>query len=158
VVEKAVAYYAPLSVEPRQATPDEMSFTFDAGENPQYGQTWDLNHEFEIAGYNLKVTSARAANYDDMKNPDFLFGSQGFEYGYDFTVEADPSVKMHAEMDIMSESPVCAPSNNTSLVPESSSLHYFQLCRDEYPKGNVKVTIRELSILVENIWKATWTP
>jgi hypothetical protein len=158
VVENAVAYYAPLYVEPPQATPDEMSFTFDAGENPQYGQTWELNNEFKIAGYTLKVTSARAASYDDIKTPDFLLGSQGFEYGYDFAVETDPSVKMQTEMDIMSEFPVCGLSNTASLVPESSSLHYIQLCRDEYPKGNVKVTIRELSVLVDSIWKASWAP
>jgi hypothetical protein len=61
-------------------------------------------------------------------------------------------------MDIMSEFPVCGLSNTASLVPESSSLHYIQLCRDEYPKGNVKVTIRELSVLVDSIWKASWAP
>ena len=88
----------------------------------------------------------------------YLMGSQGFEYGYDFAVEADPSVKVQVEMDIMSESPVCGLSNSASFVPESSSLHYVQLCRDEYPKGNVRVTIRELSILVEDVWKTTWTP
>ena len=88
----------------------------------------------------------------------YLMGSQGFQYGYDFAVEANPSVKMQVEMDIMSESPVCGLSNSASFVPESSSLHYVQLCRDEYPKGNVRVTIRELSILVEDVWKTTWTP
>jgi hypothetical protein len=151
MVENAVAYYAPLYVDPPQATPDEMSFTFEAGENPQYGQTWDLNKEFEIAGYKLKVTSARAANFDDIKTPDYILGSQGYEY-------ADPSVKMHVEMDIMSEAPVCWLTNSASFVPDSSSIHYIQLCRDEYPKGNVRVTLRELSILVENAWQATWTP
>ena len=88
----------------------------------------------------------------------YLMDSQGFKYGYDFAVEADPSVKMQVEMDIMAESPVCGLSNSASFVPESSSLHYVQLCRDEYPKGNVRVTIRELSILVEDVWKTTWTP
>jgi hypothetical protein len=158
MVENAVAYYAPLYVDPPQATPDEMSFTFEAGENPQYGQTWDLNKEFEIAGYKLKVTSARAANFDDIKTPDYILGSQGYEYGYEFIVNADPSVKMHVEMDIMSEAPVCWLTNSASFVPDSSSIHYIQLCRDEYPKGNVRVTLRELSILVENAWQATWTP
>ena len=158
VVENAVAYYAPLYVDPPQATPDEMSFTFDAGENPQYGQTWDLNKEFEIAGYKLKVTSARAASFDDIKALDFTLDSQGYEYGYEFVVNADPSVKMHVEMDIMSEASICWMTNTASSVPDSSSIHYIQLCRDEYPKGNVRVTIRELSILVEDAWQATWTP
>jgi len=159
VVENAVAYYAPLYVEPRQATPEEMSFTFDAGENPQYGQTWELNNDFGIAGYPLKVTSARAVNWEnDVKVPSYIDGSQGYEYGYMFTIETDPSVKFSAEMDIMSESPMCGLTNVTSLVPSGSSLQYAQLCRDAYPKGQVKVTIRELSILLEDTWQVTWTP
>ena len=160
LVENAVAYYAPLYVEPPQATPDEMSFTFDAGENPQHGQTWPLNHAFEIAGYELKVTSARASTFADIQVPgvDHEYGSQGYDYGYDFAVEADPSIRMQVEMDIISESPICGLTNVVSVLPESSSIHYTQLCWDTYPKGLVKVTIRELSVLVENTWQATWTP
>jgi len=158
VVDNAVAYYAPLYTDPPQATPEEMSFIFDAGKNPQYGQTWDLNNDFVIAGYPLKIKSARAINWDDVKTPSYIDGSQGYEYGYMFTVETDPSVKFSAEMDIMSESPVCGMTNVTWLVPSSSFLQYAQLCREEYPKGLVKVTIRELSVLLENTWQVTWVP
>ncbi len=158
VVENAVAYYAPLFVDPPQATPEEMSFTFDVGENPQYGQTWELNNEFEIAGYPLKVTSARAASFDDIKTSDFIDGSQGYDFGYQFAVESDSSVKFNVWTDIMSESPMCWLSNGTSNVPSESKLLFTQLCRDKYPNGIVKVTIGELSVLLEDIWQSTWTP
>jgi hypothetical protein len=158
VVENAVAYYAPLYVDPKQATPDEMSFTFDAGINPQYGQIWKLEETFEIAGYWLRVTSARAASFEDIQSPRFIDGSQGYDYGYDFTVEADPSVKMWVEMDIMSESPACWLSNSMTNVPDQSSIHYTQLCRGEYPAGDVRVTIRELSVLIKKTWQAVWRP
>jgi len=96
--------------------------------------------------------------YDDVKSrfPDFNYDAQGSEYGYDFAVEADPSVKLFAEMDIMSESPQCYLTNTTSLVPQNSYFHYVQLCRDTYPKGDVKVTIWELSVLMENAWQVIW--
>lgn len=158
VVENAVAYYAPLYTDPPQATPEEMSFTFDAGSNPKYGQTWELNSEFEIAGYPLKVTSVRASSFDDVKTPDFIDGSQGFEFGYQFAVESDPSVKMDVWMDILSESPMCGFNITSSFVPSSPSLLFTQLCRDGYPKGSVTVTIGELSVLLENTWQFTWTP
>ena len=157
-VEDVVLYYAPLSTDPPQATPEEMSFTFDAGTNPQHGQTWDLNNGFVIAGYDLKVTSARAVTWDDVKTPGYIDGSQGYDFGYQFAVEFNPSLKMSAEMDIMSESPICGLNVGTSFQPESSSLLYTQLCRDRYPSGLVKVTIRELSVLLENAWQTTWTP
>jgi hypothetical protein len=135
-----------------------MSFTFDAGTNPQQGQTWDLNNEFEIAGYPLKVTSARAVIWDEVQEPSYIDGSQGYDFGYQFAVESDPSVKMSAEMDIMSESPMCGLTVGSPFIPSGSSLQYTQLCRDTYPSGLVKVTIRELAILMENTWQSTWVP
>jgi hypothetical protein len=156
VVENAVAYYAPMYVEPRQATPEEMSFTFDAGSNPQRGQSWELKDEFMIAGFPVKITSVHAINWDDVKTPSFIDGSQGYEYGYQFTIESDPSVKIDVEMDIMQDT--CGFAIKTNYVPSGSSLLYSQLCRDAYPGGQVKVTIRELSVLLENTWQSTWAP
>lgn len=158
VVENAVAYYAPLHVDIPQATAEEMSFTFDAGTDPQRGQTWDLNDEFEIAGYNFRVTSARAVIWEDVQEPSFIDGSQGYDFGYQFTVETDPSVKMTAEMDIMSESPMCWLTTGVPHIPSGSSLLYTQLCRDAYPSGLIRVTIWQLAVLLENTWQTTWTP
>jgi hypothetical protein len=158
VVESAVAYYAPLYTEPQQATPDEMSFTFDVGENPQYGQTWQIDRTIEIAGYPVHILSARAASFADIQTPEFIDGSQGYDYGYEFIVETDPSAKLLLWMDIMSESANCWLNNQNLNVPESSSINFTMLCKDGYPKGNVRVTIGELSILVDNTWQATWTP
>jgi len=158
VVENAVAYYAPLHVDTPQATPDEMSFTFDAGTNPQRGQSWALRNEFEIAGYSFEVTSARAVIWDDVQNPNYIDGSQGYDFGYQFAVEANPSVKMAVEMDIMSESPMCWLTTGVPDIPSGSSLSYTQLCRDRYPSGFVKVTIWQLAVLLENTWHSTWTP
>lgn len=158
IIEDAVAIYAPLYTDPPQATPDEMSFTFEAGTDPQPGQSWSINKDFTIAGYPIRVLSARAATFEDIRTPDFIDGSQGFDYGYQFTLETDPSVKMLIWMDIMSESAQCWLSNATPFVPEHSSIQFTQLCRDEYPKGNIRVTIGELSTLLENSWQATWAP
>jgi hypothetical protein len=155
VVDNAVAVYAPMYTDPPQATPEEMSFTFNAGENPGPGQTWELNKEFNVAGYPVKIHSAQATTYAELKSkyPD-MYDSQGFEYGYDFLVDGSPSRKMQVEMDIISESPVCAPMNMTMIIPVTSSHHYTILCREAFPKGDVRVNIRELSVFVENTWQA----
>jgi len=160
VVENAVAVYSTLYSDSPQATPEEMNFTFNAGDNPQYNETWPLDQEFQIAGYPIKITSVRAANYDDIKTPELeaFGGSQGFEYGYDFSVETDPSVKFQVLMDIMSEKYACAMLNGYSTEPDSSSLHSVQLCRDTYPKGEIMVRLLQLYVLLENTWQVTWTP
>jgi hypothetical protein len=157
VIEDAVAYYAPLFVGPRQATPEEMSFSFDTGSDPQYGQTWTLDKVIEIAGYKLKVTSARASSFEDIRTSSFIDDSQGYDFGYQFAVETDPTIKMSVQMYIMSD--LCWLTDpQPYIMPEDSSLLYTELCRDGYPKGLVTVTIAELSVLVEDTWQATWTP
>jgi len=156
LVENAIAYYAPLHIEPSQASAEELSFAFDAGLDPQHNQVWELDNGFEIAGYNLKVTSARAVTWDDVRVPEWIDGSQGFDYGYQFEVEGDPSVKIGVEMDIMSDK--CGFNVKTAYIPSSSSVLYTQLCRDEYPKGVVTVNIWELDVLMEGKWQAVWTP
>jgi hypothetical protein len=156
LVEDAVAYYAPLYVEPQQATPEEMSFTFDAGLDPQHDRTWELLHSFEIAGYTFNVTSARAVVWDDVKVPEFIDGSQGFDYGYQFTIQGESSVKMNVDMDILSEK--CGFTVGVPFLPEDSSLLNTQLCREEYPQGPVTVLVRQIAVLMENSWKSTWTP
>ena len=157
VVERAVAYFAPLHVDVPQAKPEELTFSFDAGENPQPGQTWELDQQFDIAGYKLKVTSVRTATFDDIWTPQFVDGSQGYDFGYAFTVEADPAVKMLVEMSIISDQYSCWLSNAQSNVPESSSLVYIELCKDGYPKGVVTVNLWELAVFVENTWQVVWT-
>jgi hypothetical protein len=156
VVEKAIAYYAPLHVDPPQARPEEISFTFDAGDDPQRGQVWELDEDFEIAGYNLKVTSARAVTWEDVQTPEFIDGSQGYEYGYQFKIEADPSVNFGLEMGIVLDQ--CGFTVKTDYVPSSSSVLHTELCRDEYPKGLLTVTPWELYVLIDRALQATWTP
>jgi hypothetical protein len=156
VIENAVAYYAPLYVEPKQATPEEMSFTFDAGANPQPGQTWQVNQPFQMGPHLVTVTTVRAATFADIDSPSFIDGSQGYENGFEFTLQGRPEDKISARMDIMSDA--CWLYAGHDDQPASSIVHYTELCRGGYPTGPVTVTISELSVLVENTWKTTWSP
>jgi hypothetical protein len=47
------------------ATEDEAtSFSFDAGANPQIGQSWDLNQDLTLAGQKIQVKSIRAIHQE----------------------------------------------------------------------------------------------
>ncbi len=157
VVDEMTAYYMPMYVDPPQATPEEMTFTFDVGENPQYGQKWDLNIPFTIAGYDFEIVSAQASNYDNVaKIHDYVDGSQGYEYGYQFIVAADPSLELVVEMDIRSDEYQCWLSDVNKV--KTQPLLYTQLCKNGYPKGQVSVTIREMSITLDDDIQAEWIP
>ena len=156
VVENAIAHYAPLYVEPRQATPEEMYFTFDAGADPQRGQVWELDDQFLIAGYQIQITSARAVIWDDVEEPSYIDGSQGFDYGYQFSVQGHPAVKMTVDLDLLADN--CGFTVGVPFIPEGSSLLNTQLCRGAYPTGTVTAYIRQIAVLLEGPWQATWTP
>jgi hypothetical protein len=154
VVEQTIAYYMPLYTDLPQATSEELSFAFDVGENPQRGQMWDLNRTFAIAGYEFEIVSAQAVTFSDIETPSFIDGSQGYDYGYQFAVESDPSLGLSVEMDIHADK--CWLSDVKRVLP--TPLLYTQLCRDEYPKGLVTVTIREMSVTLEDDLQVEWTP
>lgn len=140
------------------------AFHFDAGENPQYNQTWNLNQELEIAGYRIKIESARAATFDDIKDnpdiwdpnggPDYPDGSQGYDTGYQFAVNYDAPVS-NVALDIQSDS--CWLYDARPATP-IATMFYTELCRGGYPKGIVNVMLSEISILVEHPWQTIWQP
>lgn len=154
VVDQVIAYYAPLYTDPPQAALEELTFTFDAGENPQYGQTWNLNEIFTIAGYEFEIASVQAVTFSDIETSSFIDGSQGYEYGYQFTIEADPSLDMIVEMDIMKGD--CWLYDIKKIEP--SPLLYTQLCKDLYPNGQIPITIHEMSITLNDDLQAEWMP
>lgn len=154
VVDEVIAYYMPLYTEPPQATAEEMTFTFDAGEDPQYGQLWALNKAFTIAGYDFDIISVQAVTFSDIETPNYIDGSQGYDYGYQFIVEADPSLGLSIEMDIRADQ--CWITDVKKIEP--SPLLYTQLCKGGYPTGQVSITIREMSITLEDDLKVEWKP
>ncbi|MBL8101226.1 MAG: DUF4179 domain-containing protein [Anaerolineales bacterium] len=157
VADQVIAYYMPLYTDPPQTTTEEMTFTFDAGENPQYGQKWDLNKTFSIAGYDFEIVSAQAVAFEDLPNrQNFIDGSQGYDYGYQFIVEADPALELIAEMDIHGDEAQCWLTDVNKV--ETQPLIYTQLCKNGYPKGQVAVTIREMSITLTEDFKVEWKP
>lgn len=154
VVEQVIAYYMPLYTDPPQATPEEMTFSFDVGENPQHGQKWALNKTFTIAGFDFEIVSAQAVTFSDIETPSFIDGSQGYDYGYQFAVEADPSLGLSVEMDIRRDN--CWLYDVKKIEP--SPLLYTQLCKDAFPTGEVAVTIREMSITLKDDLQVEWAP
>lgn len=154
IVDQVIAYYMPLYTDPPHAKVEDMQFAFDVGENPQYGETWNLNKSFAIAGYEFEVVSAQAVTFSDIATPNYIDGSQGYDYGYQFVVESDPLFGLSIEMDIMRDN--CWLYDVKKIEP--SPLLYTQLCKDGYPSGQVLVTIREMSVTMKDDLQVIWQP
>ncbi|MDK2980894.1 MAG: hypothetical protein PWQ55_1241 [Chloroflexota bacterium] len=153
VVEDATLHYMPLYVDPPQAAPQDYTFSFDVGPEPQAGQSWPLDVQFSIGGYPFRITSVRAVRWEDVAEPSYIVGSQGYEYGYQFAIEGDPRVKMSLSLDLSSEA--CALWVVKPTLPEGAHILYTELCREAFPAAEVRATVRELSVLVEDTWQTT---
>ena len=64
----------------------DVSFTFDTGENPQVGQEWVLDQELDLNGQKIVIRSAQAI-YDENNG-----GDPEQIDGYAFTIEHSPEV------------------------------------------------------------------
>ncbi len=157
VVGDAVAKYS---------SPSGTTFSFDAGEDPTPGQTWQVHQKLDVAGYTFDLESIRAITFDDIKDnpeiwdpngrPDYPEGSQGFDHGYQFTYRLDPSLRiLGVGTEIQSDR--CGLADMRPMAP-TVVIYYNQLCQEGYPKGTVNVSIRDLSILMKNIGQVVWSP
>ncbi len=142
----------------------DTSFTFDVGNNPQPGQLWELNQIVNIAGYDVKIQTARAVTFADIQDnpeswdpaggPDYPEGSQGYDNGYQFSVDLGSTI---------SNVNIYIPSDSCWLTDFRQSdqptvILWTQLCRDGYPKNKVNVVIDEVSVLVKNVGQVAWKP
>ncbi len=124
----------------READPNSTAeFTFDAGANPQPGQEWDLNQEFELAGYTLKLVSITA-------------NSRG---GYSFRFYSD---KVYgADVQITGFTPNGGGGGGVGGLTDgvfSRSLSYSQL-----PTGILTVNVSHLTVIGDPFtWQGQWTP
>jgi hypothetical protein len=108
---------------------------FDAGSNPQYGQEWDLNQDFMLAGYRLRLKTIRA-------------GNDGYSFEFDTRLNAGailttPSVQIAGYEAIGGG----GGSGGTSLAFE------------EIPKGKLELIFSDIFILSDKLsWKIQWQP
>ncbi len=115
----------------------KASFIFDAGENPQPGQEWQLDQSFDLAGHTLTVVSINA-------------DSRG---GYSFHFKTDPSVNA-VSVSIEGYTPNGGGGGGPVNGEFNISQSYAVL-----PTGQLTVVLSDLSEVTEQLeWTAQWSP
>ncbi|MBP9041163.1 MAG: PD40 domain-containing protein [Anaerolineaceae bacterium] len=117
-----------------------VSFTFDAGSNPQPGQEWRLNQQLELAGHMLTLVSVDADS----------------RRGYSFHFKADPHVN-GVQVSIEGYTPNGGGGGGGAGMTNgefSVSLSYPSI-----PAGSLNVTLSNLSEVSETLlWSTMWSP
>jgi hypothetical protein len=114
---------------------------FDAGANPQVGQAWMLNQDFELAGHKIRLVSIQAVP------------QSGFEFSFE---TSDPAVSS-VSVEISGYIPDGGGGGGSPRLTQgkwSEDLNYA-----EQPTGKLKVVVSDLMLYGENkTWQIQWSP
>jgi hypothetical protein len=131
--------YVALDLPPQTDT----SITIDVGENPQPGQTWQVNQDLTVHGYTLRVLSAEYFQESPLA-PVMLM----------LNLQAEPKVLLARFMDFEHElEGGGAGSPNNSYTQFRAALTY-----KEFPKGKITLSAPSISVRREGPWSANWEP
>ena len=122
----------------------QAQFTFDAGANPQPGQVWERNQDFQLAGHPIRLVSIQRLA----------------QSGYGFSFESsDPAIQTVA-VDISGYTPHGRSEpegGNAGLTPGKWSEELLDF--DELPKGRLNVVLSNLTLYGDfKTWQVQWSP
>jgi hypothetical protein len=118
-------------------------FSFDLGESPQPGQTWQVNQDLFVNGFLLKALSAEAIQTPPGE-PVMLM----------IYFETEPDILMVTALDPEHEILDTGGSPNSEDVPFRVGWHY----KDGFPEGVIMVKITSISLRRSGPWSVEWTP
>ncbi|HTP02060.1 MAG TPA: hypothetical protein VMJ64_11860, partial [Anaerolineales bacterium] len=150
-----VIVYSISVVQPEQGT-----FQFDAGANPQPGQTWNVNIDVPVAGHVIRVETIGLSA-----------GRTPTQLGFDFTMTSDPAV---AGATVTDANPVidcksgCGGGGGgggggadvgVSGFDQATGPFYYGAAIEGYsPAGPKTFIISDMSVFFKGPWQASWQP
>ena len=140
-----------LSLSNRMAyanTENAPTFAFDAGSNPQVGQSWEINQGLEVAGLVIKIQSADVVQ-------DETGASSPADMGYAIRVES--GTKLDGLI-------VCSSDGNRSSAwgnweNEEEGIYRFDtFYSDGLPYGKLSCGFNILRYQIPGVWTLKWSP
>ena len=149
-------YAWPLTITVNSITvnlPDQGTFQFDAGANPQVGQTWDVNIDVPVAGHIIHVQTIQ-----------LTAGRTPTELGFTFTLTSDPevmgvSVSDAAPIIIGNGAGGGSGGGGGGGNAEATGPIIYGWALEGYSPGGVKTfVISNLATMVHGTWQVPWQP
>lgn len=122
---------------------EQAEVTFDVGTNPQDGDVWTMNRDFNLGGYNIRLVSV-TSDY----------------YGYNFNFKADPGASANAiNVEIVGYLPYCGGGGGGGEYPEEFTRSVCYGGAVPFPNGKLTVLIRFQALKRENqTYQLAWSP
>jgi hypothetical protein len=124
----------------------KVTFEFDAGPDPQPGQEWLLNRDFEMGGHTIRLVSITAGSHTNVPR----------EGGYDFRFESDTGVS-GVSVDIAGYTPNGGGGGGGG--GPAASQWGVGLSYSEMPKGELTVVLSNLLLVgPSRTFQVQWSP
>jgi len=117
---------------------DPLTFSFDAGANPEAGQEWEIGKSFSVSGYPLTVLGAKYILEDNTP-------------GFSVSVQLPPEI-LHAVVGAHNP-PEAGGGPEESLQP---GIYRWRVFLQAPPAGRVDLFMQQMTIRGE--WTTTWNP
>lgn len=137
MINYEVEHIVPVGAE------EQAEFEFDAGPNPKDGDTWTMNKDFKMGGYNIRLVSVS------------LSGD-----GYNFNFKADAGASANAiSVEIVDHPPYCGGGGGGNEFPEEFTREVCYGGAVPLPSGKLKVIIRFQVLKREDkTFRLVWSP
>jgi hypothetical protein len=137
MISYEVAHVIPVGSE------EQAEFEFDTGMNPQDGDMWSMNRDFDLGGYNLRLVSV-TLNRD----------------GYNFNFKADPGASANAiSVEIVDHPPYCGGGGGGEEFPEEFTRSVCYGGTVPFPNGKLKAILHFQALRRENkTFQLVWDP
>ena len=128
---------------------DTVAFSFDAGSDPQIGQSWDLNQEVEIEGYKITIQTIRAIQ----ESAEMVQGDpkEGYAIEVGNTKNFDGFIVCEGQGEGSADWSQGMPIDDTSKVFET----YYS---GGLPYGSVNCSFLNAHFLLSGTWEIEWQP
>ena len=126
------------------------AFTFDAGSDPQVGQSWQVNQELDILGQKVMIHSVKAVRESDEMGKTELAEGYAVELSNSSNVQGFLVCQGNEEASAMTWGQT-NPVGGNREINES----YYP---DGLPAGKVNCSFRNVSFKLPGLWQFDWQP
>lgn len=124
-------------------TEEQAEIEFDAGVNPQEGDVWPMERDFNLGGYRIRLVSVTLSHE-----------------GYDFNFKADPGASANMiGVDIAGHPPYCGGGGGGGEYPEEFTVSVCYGGAVPFPSGKLKAILHFQTLKRENkTFQLAWSP
>ena len=127
--------------------PDTATFQFDAGTDPQTGQSWDVNIDVPVAGHVIHVQSIQV-----------ITGRTPAELGFNFTMTGDDGVMGAVIYDTDPNVPNINGGGGGGGGGISSQFQHGWSIEGYSPAGVKTFAITDITVSLDGTWQVEWQP